>query len=163
MSEVVMLVFPSRGTMLDALDQLNSLSYAKIKHHAIIAKAEDGETTIFEDDINPNEGGIVGGTLGALMGSLGIAGLGAFLLPGVGPIIAIGAGAVFGGLVGGATGNVSARLMDMGINDAQLQKLAEHLSADRIALVAELEGSDSAILAQLETDLKPFQAEIVQQ
>jgi uncharacterized membrane protein len=149
--------------MLDAMDQLDSLSYAKVKHHAVIAKAEDGETTIYEDDINANEGGIVGGTLGALMGSLGIAGLGAFLLPGIGPIIAIGAGAVLGGLVGGATGSVGARLIDMGINDAQLEKLAEHLGADKIALVAELEGDDSAMLSQLETDLKPFQAEIVQQ
>jgi uncharacterized membrane protein len=163
MSEVVMLVFPSRGSMLDAMDKLDSLSYAKVKHHAVIAKAEDGETTIFENDIHPNEGGIVGGTLGAVMGSLGIAALGALLLPGVGAVIAIGAGAVMGGLVGGATGNVTARLIDMGIDDAQLEKLAEHLSADKIALVAELEGDDSIMLSQLETDLKPFQAEIVRQ
>ena len=163
MAEVVMLVFPSRGTMLDAIDVLEGLSYAKVKHQAVIAKAEDGETTIYEDDINPNEGGIVGGTLGALMGSLGIAGLGAFLLPGVGPIIAIGAGAVLGGLVGGATGSISARLMDMGVNNAQLEKLAAHLSAGKIALVAELDGDDSAMMSQLETDLKPFQAEIVRQ
>jgi hypothetical protein len=149
--------------MLDAIDQLNSLGYAKMKHHAVIAKAEDGETVIFEDDISPNEGGIVGGTLGALMGSLGIAGLGAFLLPGVGPIIAIGAGAVLGGLVGGATGSISARLIDMGVNNAQLETLASHLGDDKIALVAELDGNDAAILSRLETDLKPFQAEIVRQ
>jgi uncharacterized membrane protein len=163
MSEVVMFIFPSRSAMADAIEQLDNVTYAKIKHSAVIAKAEDGETVIFEDDISPNEGGIVGGTLGALMGSLGIAGLGAFLLPGVGPIIAIGAGALVGGLVGGATGNVSARLIDMGINDAQLKMLAQHLGADKIALVAELDDSDSAVLTQLETDLKPFQAEIVRQ
>ncbi len=161
MSEVVMLVFPSRGTMLDAIDQLNSLSYAKVKHSAVIAKAEDGETVIYEDDISPNEGTIAGGTLGALMGALGIAGLGAFLLPGVGPIIAIGVGALMGGLVGGATGGVSARLMDMGIDNDQLQKLADHLSAGKIAMVVELE-TGSATMSQLEADLKPFQAEIVQ-
>jgi uncharacterized membrane protein len=149
--------------MLDAIDQLNNLNYAKIKHTAVIAKAEDGETMIYEDDISPNEGGVAGGTLGALMGSLGIAGLGAFLLPGVGPIIAIGVGAVVGGLVGGATGSISARLLDMGINDAQLKTLADHLGADKIALVAELDGSDATMLTRLETDLKPFQAEIVRQ
>lgn len=162
MSDVVMLIFPSRGTLLDAVDQIKSVPYAKIKHSAVIAKAEDGETAIYEDDINPNEGGIAGGTLGALMGALGVAGLGAFLLPGVGPIIAIGAAAVIGGLVGGATGGISAKLMDMGINNTQLEALAHHLQAGKIALVVEIEG-ERDVLTQLEEDLKPFDAEIVQQ
>ena len=162
MKDVVMLVFPSRGTLLDAVDQIKHIPYAKIRHSAVIARAEDGETVIYEDDINPNEGGIAGGTLGALMGALGIAGLGAFLLPGVGPIIAIGAGALVGGLVGGATGGISAKLIDMGINNTQLEALAHHLNAGKIALVVEVEG-DSAALAQLQADLKPFDAEIVQE
>lgn len=160
MSEIVMLVFPSRGTMLDAVDRLHSLSYAKIKHSAVIAKAEDGETVVFEDDINPNEGSVAGGTLGSLMGALGIAGLGAFLLPGVGPIIAIGAGALIGGLVGGATGGITAGLLDMGIDDQQLEGLAEHLNAGKVAMVVELDG-DESMLSHLSEDLKPFQVEIV--
>jgi uncharacterized membrane protein len=162
MSEVLMLVFPSRGTMLDAVDQIKSLSYAKIRHSAVIAKAEDGETTVFEDDITPNEGGIAGGTLGAIMGAMGIAGLGAFLLPGVGAVIAIGAGALLGGLVGGATGGVAARLMDLGIDNAQLDALVGHLTSGKSALVVELEG-DSALKSRLEQDLKAFQVEIVQE
>ena len=161
MSEVVMLVFPSRGTMLDAVDRIKSLGYTKIKHSAIIAKAEDGETTVYDDDISPDEGSIAGGTLGALMGALGIAGLGAFLLPGVGPIIAVGTGALIGGLIGGATGGISAGLIDMGIDNAQLEVLAQHLSAGKVAMVVELEG-DSSMTSKLQEDLKPFQAEIVQ-
>ena len=162
MSEVVMLIFPSRGTLLDAVDRIKTLGYAKLKHSAIIAKAESGETVVYDDDINPDEGSVAGGTLGALMGALGIAGLGAFLLPGVGPIIAIGAGALFGGLVGGATGGISAGLMDMGIKNSQLDSLAGHLNAGRVAMVVELEG-DSALMSKLAEDLKPFNAEIVQQ
>ncbi|MBI1258239.1 MAG: hypothetical protein GC204_12270 [Chloroflexi bacterium] len=162
MSEVVMLIFPSRETMLDAVDRIKSLPYARMTHSALIAKAEDGETTVYEDDINPNEGGIAGGTLGALMGALGIAGLGAFLLPGVGPIVAIGAAALVGGLVGGATGGITAGVLDMGINNKQLENLAEHLNAGKIAMVVELEGNDKLIVSRLNEDLKPFQAEIVQ-
>jgi len=162
MSEVVMLIFPSRETMLDAVDRIKSLSYAKMTHSALIAKAEDGEVTVFEDDINPNEGGIAGGTLGGLMGALGIAGLGAFLLPGVGPILAIGAGALLGGLVGGATGGITAGMLDMGIDNKALDTLATHLSAGRIAMVVELEGDDQTMVSRLGEDLKPFQAEIVQ-
>ncbi len=162
MSEVVMVVFPSRGTLLDAVDRIKTLGYAKLKHSAVIAKAEDGETVIYEDDITPDEGSIAGGTLGALMGALGIAGLGAFLLPGVGPIIAVGAAALLGGLVGGATGGISAGLMDMGINNEQLDALAQHLNAGRVAMVVELEG-DSTLMTHLAEDLKPYGAEIVQQ
>jgi uncharacterized membrane protein len=154
------MIFPSRGTLLDAVERIKSLPYVKIKHSAVIAKAEDGETVIYEDDINPNEGGIAGGTLGALMGALGVAGLGAFLLPGVGPIIAIGAGALFGGLVGGATGGISAGVFDMGIKNSTLEELASHLSAGRIAMVVELDG-DSSVLVQLREDLKAFQTEFV--
>ncbi|MEO8394985.1 MAG: hypothetical protein ABI700_18455, partial [Chloroflexota bacterium] len=159
---VVMLIFPSRETMLDAVDRIKSLSYAKMTHSALIAKAEDGEVSVFEDDINPNEGSVAGGTLGALMGALGIAGLGAFLLPGVGPILAIGAAALIGGLVGGATGGITAGMLDMGIDNKALEKLAEHLIAGKIAMVVELEGDDQTIVSRLNEDLKPFQAEIVQ-
>ncbi len=160
MSEIVMLVFPSRGTMIDAIDTIHSLSYAKVKHSAVIAKAEDGETMVFEDDISPNEGALTGSTLGALMSSLGVAGLGAFLLPGVGPIIAIGAAALIGGVIGGATGGITARLLDMGISDTQLEVLAEHLSAGKVAMVVELEG-DASLMPRLSEDLKGFQTEIV--
>jgi uncharacterized membrane protein len=162
MSEVIMLLFPSRGTLLDAVDAIKQLSYVKIKHSAIIAKAESGETVIYEDDITPDEGTIAGGTLGALMGGLGIASLGAFLLPGVGAIIAVGAGALLGGLIGGATGGITASMLDMGINNTQLENLAAHLKAGKVAMVVELEGSGD-LSAKLSEDLKPFEAEFVRQ
>ena len=66
------------------------------------------------------------------------------------------------GLVGGATGEITAGLLDLGIDNAKLQALAEHLSAGKTAMVVELEG-ERALLARLEADLKDFQAEIVQQ
>ena len=167
MSKVVMLVFPSRGTMLDAVDQLHRIPHLKINHSAVIAKAEDGETVVYEDDVNPDEAGVAGGTLGALMGAMGIAGLGAFLLPGVGAIIAIGAGALLGGLLGGAAGGITAKLLDLGIDNDQLDALAEHLNAGKIALVVELDAegseSDASVMARLSNDLKPFQVEFVQQ
>ncbi len=140
MRQIVMLVFPTRGTLVDAADRIHALDAVKIRHSAVIAKAEDGETVIMEDDINPDEGSIAGGTLGALMGALGVAGLGAFLLPGVGAILAIGAGALFGGLIGGATGGITAGLIDLGFKNTQLEELAQHLNAGSVALLIEFEG-----------------------
>jgi uncharacterized membrane protein len=160
MKEVVMFVFPTRGLLVDATDVIRGTPHVKIHHSAIIAKAESGETTILEDDINPDEGAIAGGTLGSVMGALGMAQLGAFLLPGIGPIIAIGAGALIGGLIGGATGSLTAGAIDLGINNKLLDDLAQHLQAERTAVVLELEGTAEG-LAQLDEQLKPFDAILV--
>jgi uncharacterized membrane protein len=161
MSQMVMIVFPTRGTLLDATEKLNSLDYLNIRHSALLTKAADGEVAVFEDDIKPDEGAIAGSTLGSLMGALGIAQLGALLLPGVGPILAVGAGALVGGLIGGATGGVAAGLIDMGVKDDKLAELAKHLGADKIALVIEAEGPTD-LITRLQNDLQAFQPELVQ-
>lgn len=160
MKDIVMFVFPTRGRLIDATETIRNHQQVKIHHSAIIAKAENGETTVLEDDVNPDEGAIAGGTLGSLMGALGIAQLGAFLLPGIGPIIAIGAGALIGGLVGGATGGLTASVIDLGINNELLDDLAKHLGENRVAMVLEVEG-DSAALSQLEQSLQQYDAELV--
>ncbi len=155
----IIAVFPSRGGLIDAVDRVKSLNYLKIKHSAVIVKADDGETLVLEDDISVSEGTVAGGTLGSLMGALGIAGLGAFLLPGVGPIIAIGAGALLGGLVGGATGGITASLIDLGIKESQIEDLVSHLSAGRVAMVIDAESEDD-VVSRLQQDLQSFDVEI---
>lgn len=160
MSRIVMLVFPSREALLEASAVVRENTQLKIHHTAVIAKAEDGETTIFEDDISPNEGRIAGGTLGSLMGALGVANLGAFFLPGIGPIIAIGAGALLGGLIGTATAGFAAEVVDLGIENATLDRLARALEKGHVALVLEAEMTDQALDA-LMASLAPQQAELV--
>jgi uncharacterized membrane protein len=156
----LMLVLPTRGALIDLHDRLNELDYVRIKHAAVIARAETGEVQILDDDVTPDEGAIVGGTLGAMLGSLGVAGLGALLLPGVGALLAIGASALIGGLIGGATGGALAGLIDSGFNDDQVRQLATQLEAGKVASVYELE-ADSDAIARLHTDLTAFQPEIV--
>jgi uncharacterized membrane protein len=160
MSNVLVLVFPSRGTLVEAIDRLKALPYINVKNTALITKADDGEAFVYEDDISVAEGSITGGTLGSLMGALGVAQLGAFLLPGVGPIIAIGAGAILGALIGGTTGGLTARLIDFGFDNDQLEALAEHLQAGRMAVVVEAEGAAN-VLPRLEEDLRRYEVEIM--
>ncbi len=155
MNETLMVVFPSRGALVDATAIIRDTPHVKIKHSAIIAKAEDGETEVYEDDISASEGGVAGGTLGTLMGALGIAQLGAFLLPGVGPILAIGAGALVGGLVGASTGSLTAGFIDLGIDNERLDQLANNLQAGRVALVMQLEG-EPVNVAEFENQLQPY-------
>lgn len=160
MRETIMIVFPTRGNLADATDKLQHIPGLQIHGTALIIRAEHGEVTIYEDDISPAEGAITGGTLGGLIGALGIAGLGALLLPGIGPIIAIGAGAVAGGLIGGATGGVTAKVVDHGINNHLLEELARQLADNETAVIMDIEGDQNA-LHEVETDLAEFQAKLV--
>ncbi|PJF24855.1 MAG: hypothetical protein CUN53_15720 [Phototrophicales bacterium] len=158
MSQIIMLVYAARTGLADAAVKLLDLDYVKPKHTALIARAESGEVTILDDDINPNEGAVAGGTLGTIMGAMGVAQLGALLLPGIGPVIALGAGALVGALVGGVAGSAAAAAIDMGINDHALKTLAGHLEQDRVALVFETD-SDGDLIERLRADLEPLSIE----
>ena len=96
--ELIVAVFPSRIMLTRALDHLMEHNEWGIQHTAIVAKANTGEVVILDDNIGADEGGIAGGTLGAALTLFSIAQLGALALPGIGPIIALGAGALVGGL-----------------------------------------------------------------
>jgi uncharacterized membrane protein len=159
--ELIVAIFPSRSLLTKAVDHLVSLTDVRIERSAIIAKASTGETLILEDDISPDEGGIAGGTLGAAMTALGLVQLGALALPGVGAVIAIGAGVLVGGLVGGATGRFAANLIESGFRNTQIQELANELEAGHPALIIEV-GTDPEILPRLRVELRAFKAELVE-
>lgn len=161
MGTVMMLVFPSRGMLIDAVDKLHTLDYVNVQNSAVIAKAADGETLVMEDDISAVEGSITGGTLGSLMTALGVAQMGAFLLPGVGPIIAIGAGALLGGLIGGTTGGVTAGLIDFGFKNQQLEDLSSRLENGHTALVLEVD-STTDVVDRIKADMSAYSVDIIQ-
>lgn len=160
-NELVVAIFPSRTLLTRAIDHLTQHPETKIQRAAIISKAASGETIILGDDISPDEGGVAGGTLGAAMATLGLVQLGALALPGVGAIIAIGAGVLVGGLVGGATGRFAANLIDSGFGAMQVESLSRQLRAGQPALILEIINSPES-LKQLKNELKPFRAEFVE-
>lgn len=158
--EIVLLVFSSRKVLTKALDRMSTLDYIDIRRGAIVAKAASGETIVLDDDVTPNQGGIAGGTLGAAMGALGVAQLGALALPGVGPIIALGTAALVGALVGRVTGRFAAIRVDFGFRLEQIEPLASKLQADHPALVLDMKNADQ-ILARLHDDLRPYKFEVI--
>jgi uncharacterized membrane protein len=160
-TELIVAIFPSRSLLTRAVDSLMALEDMKIQRAAIVARAAGGEAIILGDDISPDEGGIAGGTLGAAMTALGLAQLGALALPGVGAIIAIGAGVLVGGLVGGATGRFAANLVESGFKSSQIQELASQLEAGHPALIMEMTNSPD-LLSRLRHELKPYRAELVE-
>ena len=157
---IIVVVFPSRKVLTQALDRIMELDYVGVRRAAIVAKAANGETVILDDDITPDQGGIAGGTLGAAMGLLGLVQLGALALPGVGPIIALGAGVLVGAVVGRATGRFAANLVDFGFRMEQIQGLSERLQAGQPALILEFSRSD--VLPRLRDDLRSYRAEWIE-
>jgi uncharacterized membrane protein len=160
-SEIIVAVFPSRAVLTRALDRVIKLGYIDIQRAAIVAKAASGETLVLDDDVSPDQGGRAGGTLGAAMTLLGLAQLGALALPGVGPIVALGAGALIGGLVGRAAGRFAAHFVDFGFEPEQIEVLADHLQEGHPALILDVKDS-AVVLPRLRQDLAPYSAELVE-
>lgn len=159
--EIIVAVFPSRSVLTRALNRIAKLDSIDIQRAAIVAKATSGETIILDDGLSPNQGGVAGGTLGAAMTMFGLAQMGALALPGVGPIIALGAGALVGALVGRMTGRIAVNFIDFGFDDAQVAALAERLQSGHPALILEVKNGYEA-LPLLRESLKPFGAEVVE-
>ena len=159
-SEIILLVFPSRTVLTKALDRMAKYDYIDIRRGAIVAKAKTGETILLDDDVSPDQGGIAGGTLGAAMSAFGVAQLGALALPGVGAIIALGAAALVGAMVGRATGRFAANHVDFGFRVEQIEHLVAQLQADRPALVLDMKNVDQ-IIERLKEDLRPYKFEVI--
>ncbi len=150
----ILVVFNSRGQLIDAMDAILRDHIVDGERAAIIAKAEEGEVTVLDDDVTPVEGAAAGGSLGALIAMLGVAQLGAFLLPGVGPIVAIAAGALAGGLIGSATGGTVANLIDGGFKQDDLSLLTTRLKAGEVGMVLPMPTADQ--LAALRTAVDKY-------
>lgn len=160
--DFVVAVFPSRKLLVRALDQLRTVKDLHVERAAIIALASDGEVTVVNDSLGPDEAGITGGTFGAAITLLGLVQFGALALPGIGAIIALGAGALVGGLVGGATGRFAANLLDSGYQSDQIEGLTVDLEAERPALVLQIRDYEQESLRVREV-LTKYRAKIVEQ
>jgi uncharacterized membrane protein len=159
--DLILVQFPTRHALTEALNHLKTLDALHMEGAAVIARAQDGEVTVLEGHIGPDEGGIAGGTLGAAMVVLGVVSFGALALPGVGPIIALGAGALGGALVGGLTGRAAGELVERGFRNDTLIELAEGLQAGHPALVLTV-ADPKAALPLIRTALVPYRAELVE-
>ena len=160
--ELIVAVFPSRKMLTKALDHLVEIADLEIQHAAIVAKARNGEVVVLNDELGPDEGGITGGTLGAGIAALGMVQFGALAIPGIGAIIAVGAGALVGGLLGRFTGRFAANLIESGYRKEEVDALASRLQTGHPALVLEVKHIDKALL-RIREELISYRAELVEQ
>jgi uncharacterized membrane protein len=160
--QLIVAIFPSRRMLTKALDHLVEIKDFEIQHAAIVAKARNGEVVVLGDELGPDEGGITGGTLGAAMAALGMVQFGALALPGIGAVIAVGAGALVGGLLGRMTGRFAANLLESGFRKEEIERLAVRLQSGHPALVLEVKDLVD-ILPRIRQELIAYRAELVEQ
>ncbi|HOL17320.1 MAG TPA: general stress protein [Bacillota bacterium] len=127
MSKVVVGVFHDRDQAESALEDLKNEGFEK--DISLVARDEEkGGMSMENQDLT--EGAFTGGALGGIAGLL--AGAGALLIPGVGPIIA--AGPIAATLTGVVTGGIAGSLVDYGIPEERGEYYEEQVRQGGILL-----------------------------
>jgi hypothetical protein len=119
-------IYPSRATAETAVDQLISAGFSKADVSVLMADNQGSKDFAAEKNTKAPDGAVtgvgLGGTVGGTLGLL--AGIGALVIPGVGPLIAAGPimGALAGVGLGGAVGGLVGALVGMGIPEYEAKR-----------------------------------------
>ena len=137
MTVAVAALYDDLTTARRAVEQLVSSGYDRDQISLVANDASNKYATYFKDkDVTAEEGAGFGTVVGALVG------LGAMLIPGIGPVIAGGplvaalVGAGVGAATGALTGGITASLMDMGIDEETAGYYAEGVRRGGALVVA---------------------------
>ena len=112
--------FPTRAAADRAYEELDRAGFGKDDISVVGPGAEGGKGLMEKDDhVGAGEGAAVGGIAGLLLG------VAAMLIPGIGPIVAIGpitaalTGAVTGGVTGAVVGGLAGALIRAGVPEEE--------------------------------------------
>ena len=161
MSKAVIGVFNSQDRAKEAIDDLRSQGFDEREISMIVrdqdAEAEEGgdrERYSMENQ-DLSEGVISGGALGGVAGIL--AGAGALLIPGVGPIVAAGPLAAF--LTGVVGGGIVGGLVDYGIPEERSRYFESRVKQGNILVTMKVEEDEAEEVASM---LRRYGAEDVE-
>jgi hypothetical protein len=124
--------FRDRGMADRAYDALRAAGYSS-DDVSIVGRGREGATGLADDhdrgDVSAGEGAATGGIVGLLIGAA------AMLIPGIGPIVAVGplaaglAGAVTGGVTGAVVGGITGGLVHMGVPEDEARWANERFTS----------------------------------
>ncbi len=137
MSKVVVGVFHDENEAEEAIETLKNQGFDRDISLIAREEQEGGGAIMGGEDLS--EGTFAGGALGGLAGLL--AGVGALLIPGVGPIIA--AGPIAATLTGVVTGGIAGGLIDFGIPEERGEFFEEQVRQGGILVT--MKASDEKI------------------
>ncbi len=159
--QIIVAVFPSRRVLLSALDYILEEAAAEVRRAAVVARSKTGEILVLDDSLDAEDGGTLGGLVGAGIMAVGLASLGAFVLPAFNLFLVIGLGLLVGAAVGWFVGQLAARYIHIPFALARdvVDKLALTLQDGKPALVLHVKDA-AKLLPHLQANLK--QAELVE-
>lgn len=142
MSRTIVGLFTTRSQAEEAIRELKERDFSE-KEISLVARDEEkrekgGEMSF--DNQNLSDGTAAGGAIGGLTGLL--AGAGALLIPGIGPIIA--AGPLAGALTGIVTGGIAGGLIDYGIPEKEGRRYEEEVNRGKILVAVKADSQDMA-------------------
>lgn len=159
--QIIVAVFPSRRVLLSALDYILEEAASDIRRAAVIARSKTGEILVLDDTLDAEDGGVLGGLVGAAVMAVGLAGLGAWVLPAWNLLWVIALGLLLGAAVGWFVGQLAARYIRVPFALARdvVDKLSVTLQDGKPALVLHVKDA-ARLLPRLRDNLK--QAELVE-
>lgn len=146
-------VFHDRSSADAAIDELRALGLSNSDVSVVVQGREgvekfrgwDDRGEYRKDDVSAGEGAAVGGLTGLLIGA------GLMLIPGIGPIFAVGplaaglAGAVTGGVAGAVTGGIAGGLIDLGVPDEDARYYERRIGEGAYLVTANCHGRDEQV------------------
>lgn len=137
-------VFESRSSAEKAVETLRQQGFNNEEINIISKKqSQDDDSDVVDDDIM--DGTLTGGTIGGIGGLL--LGAGALMIPGIGPILAVGpiAAAVGGAIAGGITGG----LIDWGIPSEDSKRYEQEVVHGSILAIIRTDARKTDSVAQI--------------
>lgn len=147
-------LYETREIALDTASELKAANIAETDI-SIVAAGEAGDRTASDGetgnmtDTGVGQGAAVGGVLG---GGLGLAaGLGALVIPGIGPVLALGwlLPAAVGAAVGASGGGVLGALIGAGVNEEHAHVYAEGVRRGGSLVTVRADDTKSAIVEKI--------------
>lgn len=143
MSKTIVGLFRASEQAEEAVRELKNRGFTDEEVSVIAAKEQEEArlreaTTTFEGQ-DLTDGAAAGGAVGGLAGLL--AGAGALVIPGLGPLVAVGPLAAT--LAGMVTGGIAGGLIDFGIPEEEGRRYEEEIKSGSIMVVVEAESQNA--------------------
>jgi hypothetical protein len=149
---VIFGIYKSRTQAEHAVDRIAAAGFAHSNISVLLPHNRETGEIADEKNTEPPEGAATGVATGVILGgTFGVlAGIGAFAIPGAGPVIAAGPiiAALAGIGVGGAVGGVAGALIGMGVPEYEARRYESHLERGGVLLSVHCETSDEVSRAE---------------
>jgi uncharacterized membrane protein len=159
LGQSVVAIFKSRQDVIEAVDYLSEVELVDIGRTAVVARSKNGETVLLNHHVAPDEAGLMGGALGALIVVAWMTQLSVLALPGMAAVVTFAIGALIGGLVGRQVGRSIANPVAFSAKHPQIEDVAECLEHGEVALIVEVDSLEAG--DQLRSQLELLEAKIL--